>query len=378
MSKHANDRLTSWLRHAAADLGFMLVGVTPASLDASVGDGLDRFLQDHFEGDMGWLRETAKRRRQPRYMWEAAQSAIVLAMNYGPDHDPMDNLAAVRSGNISVYARGRDYHDVIKGKLKQLAGQFASKTGNAVKVFVDTAPLMEKPLAQKAGLGWQGKHTNLVSRTAGSWLFLGVILTDAVLVYDQPETNHCGSCQKCLDICPTGAFPAPYRLDARRCISYLTIEHKGQIPKEFRQQIGNRIFGCDDCLAICPWNKFASLAAEQKLVGQQQMPSLYSLLNIDDTQFRKMFSRTPIKRIGHHRFLRNVLLAAGNSGDQNLGESVINKLKHSNPLVRGMAVWALAKLVSWCEFDRMKRSYISKEVDHAVLEEWYRSESSSG
>ena len=374
MSKHANDRLTSWLRHAAADLGFMLVGVTPASLDTAVGDGLDRFLQDHFEGDMGWLRQTAKRRRQPRYMWEASQSAIVLAMNYGPDHDPMDNLAAVRLGNISVYARGRDYHDVIKGKLKQLAGQFASKTGNAVKVFVDTAPLMEKPLAQKAGLGWQGKHTNLVSRTAGSWLFLGVILTDAVLVYDQPETNHCGSCQKCLDICPTGAFPAPYRLDARRCISYLTIEHKGQIPNEFRQQIGNRIFGCDDCLAICPWNKFASLAAEQKLVCQQQMPSLYSLLNIDDTQFRKMFSGTPIKRIGHHRFLRNVLLAAGNSGDQNLSESVINKLKHSNPLVRGMAVWALAKLVSWCEFDRMKRSHIPREVDHAVLEEWNRSE----
>ena len=356
----------------------MLVGVTPASLDASVGDGLDRFLQDHFEGDMGWLRETAKRRRQPRYMWEAAQSAIVLAMNYGPDHDPMDNLAAVRSGNISVYARGRDYHDVIKGKLKQLAGQFASKTGNAVKVFVDTAPLMEKPLAQKAGLGWQGKHTNLVSRTAGSWLFLGVILTDAMLVYDQPETNHCGSCQKCLDICPTGAFPAPYRLDARRCNSYLTIEHKGQIPNEFRRQIGNRIFGCDDCLAICPWNKFASLAAEQKLAGKQKMPSLYSLLNIDDTQFRKMFSGTPIKRIGHHRFLRNVLLAAGNSGDQNLSERVINKLKHSNPLVRGMAVWALAKLVSWCEFDRMKRSYISREMDHAVLEEWNRSEPSSG
>jgi epoxyqueuosine reductase len=369
---HANDRLTSWLRHAATEAGFMLVGVAPAALDAAVGDGLDRFLQDRFEGDMGWLRETAQRRRQPRHMWDAAQSAIVLAMNYGPDHDPMDNLAAVQAGNISVYARGRDYHDVIKGKLKQLAGQLASKTGKAVKVFVDTAPLMEKPLAQKAGLGWQGKHTNLVSRTAGSWLFLGVILTDAVLAYDQPETDHCGSCQKCLDICPTAAFPAPYRLDARRCISYLTIEHNGVIPDAFRAAIGNRIFGCDDCLAVCPWNKYAKRATELKLAAQaaSRLPQLADLLGLDDAGFRQQFANTPVRRAGYERFIRNVLIAAGNSADPGLGRLVVARLEDSSPLVRAMAVWAARQLLITDEWMRLKAQHMSGETDPAVIAEW--------
>ena len=254
-----------WLNAAAEDQGFLVVGIGPASIGSVYKDGLSTFLDNAFEGDMDWLRTTASKRMQPQNMWPDAKSAIVLGMNYGPDHNPMDNLSARTAGNISVYARGRDYHDVLKGKLKQLASQFSAKTGNAVKVFVDTAPLMEKPLAQQAGLGWQGKHTNLVSRQAGSWLFLGIILTDANLPHDVPETDHCGGCRKCLDICPTNAFPAPYRLDARRCISYLTIEHKGVIDREFRHAIGNRIFGCDDCLAICPWNKFASQASEHKL-----------------------------------------------------------------------------------------------------------------
>ena len=372
MSNQANDRLTSWLRQAAADAGFMLVGVAPASLDAAVGDGLDRFLQDRFEGDMGWLRETARRRQQPRHMWDAAQSAIVLAMNYGPDHDPMDNLAATQAGNISVYARGRDYHDVIKGKLKQLAGQFASRTGKAVKVFVDTAPLMEKPLAQKAGLGWQGKHTNLVSRTAGSWLFLGVILTDAILAYDQPETDHCGSCQKCLDICPTAAFPAPYRLDARRCISYLTIEHKGVIPGAFRAAIGNRIFGCDDCLAVCPWNKYAQRATELKLAAQaaSRLPQLADLLWLDDAGFRQQFANTPVRRAGYERFIRNVLIAAGNSADPGLGQLVVARLDDNSPLIRGMAVWAARQLLVTDEWMRLKAQYLSGETDPAVIAEW--------
>ena len=372
MSNQANDRLTSWLRQAAADAGFMLVGVAQASLDAAVGDGLDRFLQDRFEGDMGWLRETARRRQQPRHMWDAAQSAIVLAMNYGPDHDPMDNLAATQAGNISVYARGRDYHDVIKGKLKQLAGQFAGRTGKAVKVFVDTAPLMEKPLAQKAGLGWQGKHTNLVSRTAGSWLFLGVILTDAILAYDQPETDHCGSCQKCLDICPTAAFPAPYRLDARRCISYLTIEHKGVIPGAFRAAIGNRIFGCDDCLAVCPWNKYAQRATELKLAAQaaSRLPQLADLLRLDDVGFRQQFANTPVRRAGYERFIRNVLIAAGNSADPGLGQLVVGRLDDNSPLIRGMAVWAARQLLVTDEWMELKAQYLSGETAPAVIAEW--------
>ena len=365
-----DDRLRAWLDRAAANAGFASVHVTAASLPDHVGERLSAFLAAGHAGDMEWLADTAPRRAAPKAMWPHAKSAIILTMNYGPDHDPMDNLAATGHGNISVYARGRDYHDVIKGRLKQLAGQFAARTGADVKVFVDTAPLMEKPLAAQAGAGWQGKHTNLVSRANGSWLFLGTILTTVELPSDAPETDHCGSCTRCLDVCPTDAFPAPYQLDARRCISYLTIEHKGQIPHEFRAAIGNRIFGCDDCLAVCPWNKYAARAAEARFHGPAQMPLLAALLALDETGFRAMFAGGPVRRAGHARFLRNVLIAAGNSGDAALVPAVEALLAHDSPLVRGMAVWALRQLVDEVGFDRARQLALSTEDDPDVTAEW--------
>ena len=365
-----DDRLRAWLDRAAANAGFASVHVTAASLPDHVGERLSAFLAAGHAGDMEWLADTAPRRAAPKAMWLDAKSAIILTMNYGPDHDPMDNLAATGHGNISVYARGRDYHDVIKGRLKQLAGQFAARTGADVKVFVDTAPLMEKPLAAQAGAGWQGKHTNLVSLANGSWLFLGTILTTVELPSDAPETDHCGSCTRCLDVCPTDAFPAPYQLDARRCISYLTIEHKGQIPHEFRAAIGNRIFGCDDCLAVCPWNKYAARAAEARFHGPAQMPLLAALLALDETGFRAMFAGGPVRRAGHARFLRNVLIAAGNSGDAALVPAVEALLAHDSPLVRGMAVWALRQLVDEVGFDRARQLALSTEDDPDVTAEW--------
>ena len=321
---------------------------------------------------MEWLRDTAARRMDPVAMWPEAKSAIVCVMNYGPDHDPMDNLAATTHGNISVYARGKDYHDVIKGRLKQLASRFVAKSGAAVKVFVDTAPLMEKPLAHLAGAGWQGKHTNLVSRDAGSWLFIGTILTDLELPADTPEADHCGSCSRCLDICPTKAFPAPYRLDARKCISYLTIEHKGQIPEPMRGPIGNRIFGCDDCLAVCPWNKYAQAAHEEKLQARIEttLPPLADLLALDDAGFRQKFAGTPVRRAGYDRFMRNVLVAAGNSGDVMLMPAVERYLHHANPLVRGMAVWAAHQLLDINSLYALTLHYAGSEADPDVRVEW--------
>ena len=368
----AKRNLRGWLNAAAARQGFSLVGIGPASIGAVNENGLSYFLDNAFEGDMAWLRTTAAKRMQPQNMWPDAKSAIVLGMNYGPDHNPMDNLSARTAGNISVYARGRDYHDVLKGKLKQLASQFSAKTGNAVKVFVDTAPLMEKPLAQLAGLGWQGKHTNLVSRQAGSWLFLGIILTDADLSHDIPETDHCGGCRQCLDICPTNAFPAPYRLDARRCISYLTIEHKGVIAREFRRAVGNRIFGCDDCLAICPWNKFASQAHEQKLVAKAgtDLPPLDQLLLLDDVRFRHYFAGTPVRRAGYDRFMRNILIAAGNSDDTALVPLVRTFLDYQATVVRAMAVWALSQLMDEDAWTTLKHEYLPAETDDTVRTEW--------
>ena len=363
-------RLRNWLNDAAMANGFHSVHVTAATLPETTGTHLRQFIAQGFAGDMRWLADTAARRSQPRAMWPDAVSAIVLTMNYGPDHDPMDNIRQPDRGNISVYARGRDYHDVIKGKLKQLAGQFAARTTANVKVFVDTAPLMEKPLAAQAGAGWQGKHTNLVSRDAGSWLFIGTILTDAALPHDAAETDHCGSCTSCLDICPTQAFVAPYKLDARRCISYLTIEHKGQIPKEFRHAIGNRVFGCDDCLAVCPWNKFAARAAESKFLGPQSMPALADLLRLDDQEFRQKFAGSPVRRAGHARFLRNLLVAAGNSGDITLLPLIEMRLRHSDPLVRGMAVWALAQLVDAERYQIIRSEHAPGETDDDVLAEW--------
>jgi epoxyqueuosine reductase len=290
--------------------------------------------------------ETLDRRKTPIAMWPEARSAIMLAMNYGQGLDAFSRLDHKSIGVISTYALNRDYHDVIKGKLKRLATWFAIESGQDVKVFVDTAPLMEKPLAAQAGLGWQGKHTNLVSRELGSWFFIGSILTTAELEFDEPEIDHCGSCQACLEICPTKAFTAPHQIDARRCISYLTIEHKGDIPPEFRKAIGNRIYGCDDCLAICPWNKFATKAREIKLQARADLvaPPLSELLQLDDASFRKLFSGSPVKRIGRDRFIRNVLIAAGNSADVSLKLFVEPLLQDRSEVVSHMAQWALQEL----------------------------------
>ena len=320
---------------------------------------------------MGWLAETAERRGSPAALWPEVRSVVMLGMNYGPDVDPLATLADRPGATISVYARNRDYHDLIKGALKRIAGRFAARAGADVKVFVDTAPVMEKPLAEAAGLGWQGKHTNLVSRELGSWLFLGAILTDAQLPADTPERSHCGSCRACLDICPTGAFPAPYQLDARRCISYLTIEHAGPIPRELRPLMGNRIFGCDDCLAVCPWNKFAAAAKEAKLQARADLiaPRLADLVRLDDAAFRRMFSGSPVKRIGRGRFVRNVLIAIGNSGDAGLAEEAMRLLDDPDPQVRGAAVWALRRLDP-AEAARLEAKLLPRETDPTVRDEW--------
>ena len=367
-----DETLEGRLKEMAKALGFADCRICRADEPWQAGDRLEAFVEAGRHGSMAWMEETLERRRAPTAMWPEARSAIMLAMNYGPETDPLLNLEQTRHGNISVYARGADYHDLIKKKLKQLARDFAESSGEQVKVFVDTAPLMEKPLAEKAGLGWQGKHTNLVSREHGSWLFLGAILTTAVLEPDDAEADHCGSCRACLDICPTDAFPAPYQLDARRCISYLTIEHHGPIPAEFRAPMGNRIYGCDDCLAICPWNKFAEASAQQKLWARAELklPDLQELAALDDTAFREVFSGSPVKRTGRNRMLRNVLIAIGNSGAPDLVEqSVIPHLSDEDPVVRGAAVWALSRL-DMARFERERDSRAEAESDDGVKAEW--------
>ncbi|XDZ66784.1 tRNA epoxyqueuosine(34) reductase QueG [Alphaproteobacteria bacterium LSUCC0684] len=366
------DKIRARIREDANNAGFDRIGFTSAGPDKQQAKQLDAFIENGFMGDMHWLEETRDRRIHAQAMWPDARTAIVLSMNYGPDHDPMENLNARGCGNISVYARGRDYHDVIKGRLKQIASRIAVREKVAVKVFVDTAPLMEKPLAARAGLGWQGKHTNLVSRDYGSWLFLGVILTDADWAVGTENTDHCGSCTKCLDICPTNAFPRPYQLDARRCISYLTIEHKGAIPREFRTAMGNRIFGCDDCLAVCPWNSFAQRSAEIKF---QPLPDLgltplEVMLNLDETGFRKRYAGTPVRRVGYIRYLRNVLIAAGNSGMKSLIPWIKVHLDSYDPIVRGSSVWALSCLMSPYEIDALAKVSIKKEKEQSVRQEW--------
>ena len=366
------ERLKAFLKAEAERLGFCALAVTPAKPAPASWDRLAEFVALGRHGSMQWLAETLDRRADPQALWPEARSVIVLAMNYGPDCDPLENLARPGNASISVYARNRDYHDIIKGKLKELAGKFASRAGGDVKVFVDTAPVMEKPLAQAAGLGWIGKHTNLVSRNHGSWIFLSSIFTTVDLAADAPEIDHCGSCRACLDACPTEAFPAPYQIDARRCISYLTIENKGPIPREFRTAIGNRVYGCDDCLAACPWNKYAQAASEAKLVARDDLraPSLSGFLAMDDPAFRTFFSGSPVKRIGRDRFLRNVLIAAGNSGEPDLVPACESLLKDASPLVRGAAVWALSQLAAP---DRMRRlaAGAGQEPEAEVREEWH-------
>jgi epoxyqueuosine reductase len=360
------------LRRRAAELGFDLCRFTSASAPPQAGERLAAWLASGAHGDMGWMAETAERRADPRALWREARSVIMLGVNYGVEGNPLAALSQPGRGAVSLYARRRDYHETIKGRLKQLAGFLLSRAGGGeVKVFVDTAPVMEKPLAQAAGLGWQGKHTNLVSRGFGSWLFLGAIFTDLWLAPDPPERDHCGSCRKCLDICPTDAFPAPYRLDARRCVAYLTIEHRGPIPRDLRAAIGNRIFGCDDCLAVCPWNKFARDAQEAKLALRPELdaPPLAELAALDDAGFRAFFSGTPVKRLGHERFLRNVAIAIGNSGDPGLAEALRPLLDHSSPLARGAAVWALAQLLPEGAFAALARA-APLEPDAAVRAEW--------
>jgi len=365
-------KLQKTLIHKAQEIGFDICRFTKADLSLETGEKLEAAISKNHHGTMQWMAETLERRRHPNAMWCEAKSAILLGMNYGPQTDPLETLSRQDKATISVYARNRDYHDIIKGKLKTLAGWFAAKSGSEVKVFVDTAPLMEKPLAQKAGLGWQGKHTNLVSREFGSWLFLGSILTTAELEEDDSETDHCGNCTACLDICPTKAFPAPYQLDARRCISYLTIEHDGPIPVEFREAMGNRIYGCDDCLAVCPWNKFAEQTNEIKLAARDDLnaPELSELIELDDAAFRKKFSGSPIKRIGRDRFIRNVLIAIGNSKSNELKQSAIEKLQNENATVRGAAIWAVSRLEEEGVFTDMKAHALKTETNEAVLMEW--------
>ncbi len=366
--------LEKTLKTEAATLGFDACQICRVDEAWSAGEKLEAFVEAGFHGSMDWMETTLVRRKAPTAMWSEARSGVVVGLNYGPDHDPMHNLERRSEGNISVYARGKDYHDVLKKRLKQLARRFAETAGADVKVFVDTAPLMEKPLAQKSGLGWQGKHTNLVSRMHGSWLFLGVMLTSAELTPDDPEIDHCGSCRACLDICPTDAFPAPYTLDARRCISYLTIEHKGAIPNEFRAAMGNRIYGCDDCLAVCPWNKFAETAQESAFWARAELkgPELDTLSALDDASFRQVFSGSPIKRIGRDRFIRNVLIAIGNSGAQSLvTDSVLPHLDDPNPVIRGAAIWALSRL-DLARFEAEKAIRLAQETDQDVITEWTR------
>ncbi|AMY03212.1 tRNA epoxyqueuosine(34) reductase QueG [Mesorhizobium ciceri] len=365
-------KLRALIDAEAQRAGFDAVAVTSPDAIPLAPARLAEFVADGFHGSMDWIAETLQRRSEPTALWPQVRSIVVLAMNYGPDHDLREVLAKRDRGAISVYAQNRDYHDVMKGRLKEIAGKLVARAGGDVKVFVDTAPVMEKPLAEAAGLGWQGKHTNLVSREHGSWLFLGTIFTTAELVPDRAEIDHCGSCRACLDACPTDAFPAPYRLDARRCISYLTIENKGPIPHEFREKIGNRIYGCDDCLAACPWNKFARAASEAKLAARDDLrePPLADLLGLDDAAFRAFFSGSPIKRIGRDRFIRNVLIAAGNSGEASLSGAVLALLGDPSPLVRGAAIWALARLVPNAEYSERAAIGLKTESDEAVRDEW--------
>ena len=373
--------LRAKLTEKARALGFDAIGFTPAETGAQTAARLAQFVDAERHGTMDWMRETLERRAHPRSLWPEARTAIVVALNYGPEDDPLATTRRPEAGTVSVYARGRDYHDIVKGRLKELAQAVVKLTDGAeVKVFVDTAPLMEKPLAMSAGIGWQGKHTNLVSRSFGSWLFLGVVLSAAEIAPDTPTGDVCGSCRACLDACPTGAFPAPYQIDARRCVSYLTIEHKGHIDADLRPGIGNRIYGCDDCLAVCPWNKFAQSGREAKLKARDDLaaPALDDLAGLDDAGFRALFSGSPIKRVGRDRFVRNVMIAIGNSGAQALLARALEGLDDASPLVRAMAVWACRRLMDEAGFAVLAADRSGCETDADVCAEWRAPASKAG
>ena len=378
-SQEVADQIAQW----AAELGFDSFGVTTPdrfrAMPYDPANALDRYIAQGRHGDMNWMEAHHERRRDPSALWPDAQSILMLAASYAPDEDPLEILDKPDHAALSVYARGKDYHDILKGRLKQLAQRIAGTTGSDVKVFVDTAPLMEKPLAAAAGIGWQGKHTNLVSTSHGSWLFLGAILTTAQLPASLQHADRCGSCTRCLDICPTQAFPRPYELDARRCIAYLTIEYKGHIPRELREPIGNRVFGCDDCLAVCPWNKFAAIAREARFAARTEtaIPPLTDLLTLDDAAFRLRFAGTPIKRTGRDRFMRNVLIATGNTRDPSYLPIVSVHLQSQSPLVRAMAVWALDKIASSEDVATHAALHYSHETDVDVRAEWQHALSKS-
>jgi epoxyqueuosine reductase len=360
------------IRSYALSLGFDSVGfANPEGFSLRHSDGLESFLHEGHHGDMGWMQARAELRKHPSQLWPEVKSILALGHNYAPTENPLEALDRKNEGVISCYAKGDDYHDVIKKKLKALAQWLVQEHGGEVKVFVDTAPVMEKPLAEQAGIGWQGKHTCIVSREFGSWLFLGEIFTTLDIEPDAPEVDHCGSCRACLDICPTNAFVDARKLDARRCISYLTIEHKGHIPREFRRAISNRIYGCDDCLAVCPWNKFAQSASEAVYQARDALksPQLGDLLQLDDAEFRVLFAKSPIKRIGRDRFIRNVLIAVGNSNNDAYLPIILSLLKDESALVRTAAVWALLH-ISPLEFSKQRTIYRESEKDADVLSEW--------
>ena len=360
------------IQKKSKEFGFDIIKITEPEIHKKDHRYIKDFLNNNFHGDMDWLEKNLERRLSPKKIWQDVKSIIVLGVNYAPDHDPMHNLKVKDVGNISVYARGDDYHDVIKKNLKKFGRWIVSQTNSEIKVFIDTAPIMEKPLAQKAGLGWQGKHTNLVSRDYGSWLFLASIFTNLDLEIDTEENDHCGNCNNCIEVCPTNAFVEPYKLDARKCISYLTIEHKGIIPIHLRSKIGNRIYGCDDCLAVCPWNKFAKESKEIKF-KQRNKNELYDLKKLsllDDYSFRKMFSKSPIKRIGRDRFLRNVLIAIGNAKLKDAKDQVSKNIFDKSPIVRGAAIWALNQITDGEELKKIREISLSKEKNQDVIKEW--------
>ncbi len=371
MSSHP-EALVSDLRTRARALGFDAFGIAGPDARPDLPDKLTAAIERGWHGDMDWIKQTSKRRQAPRALWPAVRSVIMVGMNYGPPEDPLPLLERRERGYLSVYARNRDYHDIIKGRLKDLAGLLARRSGEEVKVFVDTAPLMEKPLAEAAGVGWQGKHTVLVSRQFGSWLFLGAILTTAELPGDVPHAPSCGSCTRCLDICPSNAFPAPYQLDARRCLAYLNNESRTQIPRAYRALMGNRIYGCDDCLAVCPWNKFAAATREIKLRARADLdaPDLGMLVSLDEAGFRSLFAGSPVKRIGHARFLRNVLIAIGNSNAPRFLPEVENRLADPEPLIRGAAVWTFRRLAPADSIAPLRATHLAGETDDEVAGEW--------
>lgn len=364
--------LRTALSAEAIRLGFDAVGVTVVERNVGLAERLRTFIADGRHGDMTWMADTETRRGDPTQLWPEARSAILVGMSYAPADDPMADLAERDRAIISVYAKRRDYHEVLKKRLKDLARWLVANAGGDVKVFVDTAPLMEKPLAALAGIGWQGKHTNLVSRDHGSWLFLGALLSTLAFPPDAPESDHCGTCQRCLDVCPTNAFPAPYQLDARRCLAYLSIEHKGPIPREFRVAMGNRVFGCDDCLAVCPWNKFANASHDVKFaaIATASNAPIADILALDDAAFRLRFAGTPVKRTGRDRIVRNALIAAGNSKNGELGELVVAALSDPAAIVRGAAVWAASMLLPAETFARLRASHEPRETDPDVAAEW--------